>query len=70
MTAIITASDLSRELSGERPPVLLDVRWQLSTAAAGGPPRAPGPAPGPGPPPPRGGGGARPPPPRAPPAPP
>jgi thiosulfate/3-mercaptopyruvate sulfurtransferase len=36
MNAIITASDLARELAGERPPVLLDVRYQL-----GGPPGRP-----------------------------
>ncbi|MET9532145.1 MULTISPECIES: sulfurtransferase [unclassified Streptomyces] len=29
MTPIITASDLASELAGPRPPVLLDVRWQL-----------------------------------------
>ncbi|WP_159773833.1 sulfurtransferase [Streptomyces sp. HM190] len=29
MNAIITASDLAEELAGPRPPVLLDVRWQL-----------------------------------------
>ncbi|NJQ01978.1 sulfurtransferase [Streptomyces zingiberis] len=33
MHPIITASELARELAGERPPVLLDVRWEL-----GGPP--------------------------------
>jgi thiosulfate/3-mercaptopyruvate sulfurtransferase len=39
MRAIITASELAHELSGERPPVLLDVRWQLTLAkAAGAPP--------------------------------
>ncbi|MYW21459.1 sulfurtransferase [Streptomyces sp. SID486] len=39
MTAIITASELAQELTGGRPPVLLDVRWQLSLAkAAGAPP--------------------------------
>ncbi|MCF3961746.1 sulfurtransferase [Streptomyces fuscigenes] len=37
MTAIISASDLSDELAGARPPVLLDVRWRLSTAGAGAP---------------------------------
>ncbi|MGY0057854.1 sulfurtransferase [Streptomyces sp. LZ34] len=36
MNAIITASDLMDELAGERPPLLLDVRWQL-----GGPPGRP-----------------------------
>ncbi|WP_405776338.1 sulfurtransferase [Streptomyces sp. NBC_00859] len=29
MTPIITASDLASELAGPRPPVLLDIRWQL-----------------------------------------
>ncbi|KND40729.1 sulfurtransferase [Streptomyces stelliscabiei] len=29
MNAIISASDLAGELAGPRPPVLLDVRWQL-----------------------------------------
>ncbi|WP_055712350.1 sulfurtransferase [Streptomyces torulosus] len=29
MNAIITASELAEELAGPRPPVLLDVRWQL-----------------------------------------
>ncbi|WP_030902673.1 sulfurtransferase [Streptomyces sp. NRRL F-5126] len=38
MTAIITARELGQALAGERPPVLLDVRWQLSTAAAAGAP--------------------------------
>ncbi|MFD8203901.1 sulfurtransferase [Streptomyces sp. NPDC003470] len=39
MNAIISASDLTNELAGANPPVLLDVRWQLSTAkAAGAPP--------------------------------
>jgi thiosulfate/3-mercaptopyruvate sulfurtransferase len=33
MNAIITASELAAESAGDRPPVLLDVRWQL-----GGPP--------------------------------
>lgn len=36
MNAIIIASDLMDELAGERPPLLLDVRWQL-----GGPPGRP-----------------------------
>ncbi|MGP3923744.1 sulfurtransferase [Streptomyces sp. 8N616] len=36
MNAIITASELAGESAGERPPVLLDVRWQL-----GGPPGRP-----------------------------
>ncbi|MFG3105624.1 sulfurtransferase [Streptomyces tendae] len=39
MNAIISASALVDELAGANPPVLLDVRWQLSTArAAGAPP--------------------------------
>ncbi|MFH9013570.1 sulfurtransferase [Streptomyces sp. NPDC017943] len=39
MNAIISASDLVTELAGSRPPVLLDVRWQLTAAkAAGAPP--------------------------------
>ncbi|MGW4567023.1 sulfurtransferase [Streptomyces sp. NPDC004561] len=38
MRAIITASELAHGLSGENPPVLLDVRWQLSTAKAAGAP--------------------------------
>ncbi|WP_369195395.1 sulfurtransferase [Streptomyces djakartensis] len=39
MNAIISAADLVTELAGSRPPVLLDVRWQLTTArAAGAPP--------------------------------
>ncbi|QNS03659.1 sulfurtransferase [Streptomyces xanthii] len=38
MNAIITASELASELAGETPPVLLDVRWQLSTAKAAGEP--------------------------------
>ncbi|MDX3230235.1 sulfurtransferase [Streptomyces sp. ME19-01-6] len=33
MNAIITASDLMDELAGERPPLLLDVRWQLGGPA-------------------------------------
>ncbi|MGP4004422.1 sulfurtransferase [Streptomyces sp. 8N706] len=36
MNAIITASELARQTAGERPPVLLDVRWQH-----GGPPGRP-----------------------------
>ncbi|QLH24588.1 sulfurtransferase [Streptomyces sp. Rer75] len=36
MNAIITAPDLMNALAGERPPLLLDVRWQL-----GGPPGRP-----------------------------
>lgn len=38
MNAIISASELAAELAGGVPPVLLDVRWQLSTAAAAGEP--------------------------------
>ncbi|MGW0999992.1 sulfurtransferase [Streptomyces sp. NPDC002520] len=38
MTAIITASELAHDLTGERPPVLLDVRWQLTMAKAAGVP--------------------------------
>ncbi|WP_030982532.1 sulfurtransferase [Streptomyces sp. NRRL WC-3744] len=38
MRAIITASELAHELTGGNPPVLLDVRWQLSTAKAAGAP--------------------------------
>ncbi len=38
MNAIISASELASELTGGNPPVLLDVRWQLSTAAAAGEP--------------------------------
>lgn len=39
MNAIISASELASDLAGPNPPVLLDVRWQLSVAkAAGGPP--------------------------------
>ncbi|MET8562227.1 sulfurtransferase [Streptomyces flaveolus] len=38
MTVIITASELADELTGGNPPVLLDVRWQLSTAKAAGAP--------------------------------
>ncbi|MEU6590380.1 sulfurtransferase [Streptomyces sp. NPDC046881] len=38
MTAIITASDLAHELTGDNPPTLLDVRWQLSVAKAAGAP--------------------------------
>ncbi|MFF9128222.1 sulfurtransferase [Streptomyces sp. NPDC014889] len=36
MNAIISASDLADALAGPRPPVVLDVRWQLSLAAAAG----------------------------------
>ncbi|MFZ4180189.1 sulfurtransferase [Streptomyces pseudogriseolus] len=38
MNAIISASELADAMRSERPPVLLDVRWQLSTAAATGEP--------------------------------
>ncbi|MGW2649172.1 sulfurtransferase [Streptomyces sp. NPDC001393] len=38
MTAIITASELASALTRDRPPVLLDVRWQLSLAKAAGAP--------------------------------
>ncbi|GHI99988.1 sulfurtransferase [Streptomyces olivaceus] len=39
MNAIISAPELADELAGPTPPVLLDVRWQLSAAkAAGAPP--------------------------------
>ncbi|GAA0576566.1 sulfurtransferase [Streptomyces crystallinus] len=38
MNAIISASELANELAGPRPPVLLDVRWQLSLAKAAGEP--------------------------------
>ncbi|OIK23325.1 sulfurtransferase [Streptomyces malaysiense] len=39
MTVIITAPELAETLAGGAPPVLLDVRWQLSLAkAAGAPP--------------------------------
>ncbi|GGZ89646.1 sulfurtransferase [Streptomyces echinoruber] len=42
MNAIISASDLAAERAGSTPPVLLDVRWQLTvaqqTAAPGQPP--------------------------------
>ncbi|WP_406356827.1 sulfurtransferase [Streptomyces hirsutus] len=38
MNAIISASELAAELAGGDPPVLLDVRWRLSTAAAAGEP--------------------------------
>ncbi|MFE9405106.1 sulfurtransferase [Streptomyces sp. NPDC006530] len=36
MNAIITASELAAETAGPRPPVLLDIRWQLSMAKATG----------------------------------
>ncbi|QDI68601.1 sulfurtransferase [Streptomyces calvus] len=38
MNAIISASELADALAGANPPVLLDVRWQLSTATAAGEP--------------------------------
>ncbi|WP_328878659.1 sulfurtransferase [Streptomyces sp. NBC_00299] len=38
MNAIISASELAGELTGDNPPVLLDVRWQLSLAKAAGEP--------------------------------
>ncbi|MFD9863164.1 sulfurtransferase [Streptomyces alboflavus] len=38
MNAIISASELASDLAGENPPVLLDIRWQLSTAKAAGEP--------------------------------
>ncbi|MEU5098172.1 sulfurtransferase [Streptomyces sp. NPDC020996] len=38
MNAIISASELAGELAGPCPPVLLDVRWQLSLAKAAGEP--------------------------------
>ncbi|MFJ8595049.1 sulfurtransferase [Streptomyces sp. NPDC093598] len=38
MNAIISASDLARDLAGAHPPVLLDVRWQLTAAKAAGEP--------------------------------
>ncbi|MGW0411147.1 sulfurtransferase [Streptomyces collinus] len=38
MTVIITATELAEDLAGQAPPVLLDVRWQLSTAKAAGAP--------------------------------
>ncbi|MFF4252783.1 sulfurtransferase [Streptomyces sp. NPDC001663] len=38
MNAIISASELAGDLAGQRPPVLLDVRWQLSVAKAAGEP--------------------------------
>ncbi|MFD9566590.1 sulfurtransferase [Streptomyces sp. NPDC059994] len=36
MNAIISAPELANELTGARPPVLLDIRWQLSLAKAAG----------------------------------
>ncbi|MDH6628816.1 thiosulfate/3-mercaptopyruvate sulfurtransferase [Streptomyces sp. LBL] len=38
MNAIISASELAGDLAGQNPPVLLDVRWQLSVAKATGEP--------------------------------
>jgi thiosulfate/3-mercaptopyruvate sulfurtransferase len=38
MNVIISASELASELTGENPPVLLDVRWQLSLAKTAGEP--------------------------------
>ncbi|MBC2906858.1 sulfurtransferase [Streptomyces cupreus] len=38
MNAIISATELASDLAGSRPPVLLDVRWQLSVALAAGEP--------------------------------
>jgi thiosulfate/3-mercaptopyruvate sulfurtransferase len=38
MKAIISASELASDLAGPRPPTLLDVRWQLTAAAAAGAP--------------------------------
>ncbi len=38
MNAIISASELASALAGPNPPVLLDVRWQLSLAKAAGEP--------------------------------
>ncbi|MGW5103103.1 sulfurtransferase [Streptomyces sp. NPDC004100] len=38
MTVIISPAELAQELSGQAPPVLLDVRWQLSAAKAAGAP--------------------------------
>ncbi|MFI9821187.1 sulfurtransferase [Streptomyces sp. NPDC052013] len=38
MNAIISASELASELAGGNPPVLLDVRWQLSVAKTAGEP--------------------------------
>ncbi|MDC0772044.1 sulfurtransferase [Streptomyces sp. HD] len=38
MNAIISASELASALTGENPPVLLDVRWQLTLAKTSGEP--------------------------------
>nr|WSY51149.1 sulfurtransferase [Streptomyces sp. NBC_00886] len=38
MNAIISASELASDLAGANPPVLLDIRWQLSVAKAAGEP--------------------------------
>ncbi|MEV8541596.1 sulfurtransferase [Streptomyces sp. NPDC051572] len=38
MNAIISASELATDLAGANPPVLLDVRWQLTVAKAAGEP--------------------------------
>ncbi|WP_030563209.1 sulfurtransferase [Streptomyces aureocirculatus] len=38
MNVIISTSELASDLAGGEPPVLLDVRWQLSTAKAAGEP--------------------------------
>ncbi|MBQ0825000.1 sulfurtransferase [Streptomyces tagetis] len=38
MNAIVSAPDLAGALAGPHPPVLLDVRWQLTTATAAGEP--------------------------------
>ncbi|MDN0197497.1 sulfurtransferase [Streptomyces sp. S.PNR 29] len=38
MNAIISATELANDLAGENPPVLLDVRWQLTVAKAAGEP--------------------------------
>ncbi|MFF2519313.1 sulfurtransferase [Streptomyces sp. NPDC058086] len=36
MNAIISASELASDLAGPNPPVVLDIRWQLSMATAAG----------------------------------
>ncbi|MCX5386166.1 sulfurtransferase [Streptomyces sp. NBC_00083] len=36
MNHLITAADLATELADDRPPVLLDIRWQLTSAKAAG----------------------------------